>query len=94
MSAEKTARLREVMRKDLSAMSNDIFVNASLALMAKSAQDVQEANKEGNTENEERARNMISILQKILQVCLLLGNVLWDLCGVLLGISDKCIPHV
>jgi|EP00670_Eutreptiella_braarudii_P005917 hypothetical protein len=67
LSAEKTARLREVMRKDLSAMSNDIFVNASLALMAKSAQDVQEANKEGNTENEERARNMISILQKILQ---------------------------
>lgn len=54
LEASRVARLREVVRKDLSAMSNEVFVNATLAFMAKAAED--------------KKTEAIEVLQRILQV--------------------------
>mmetsp|Transcript_29100 Transcript_29100/g.52312 ORF Transcript_29100/g.52312 Transcript_29100/m.52312 type:complete len:398 (-) Transcript_29100:721-1914(-) len=53
LDAEKTKRLREVIRGDLQKMSNDVFLNAMLAFMAKAGEDKQ--------------MELIAGLQKILQ---------------------------
>lgn len=54
LSYDKNKRLREVVRTDLQAMSNDIFINATMAFMAKAGED--------------KNMDMIAVLQKMLQV--------------------------